>query len=66
MQQNQKLSYTVEEAVTATGFTRSRLYLAIATGDLPSFKEGRRRMLSRKALESFIAKRERESAGRAA
>lgn len=63
---NQKLSYTVEEAVDATGIPRSGLYQAIASGKLQTFKSGRRRMCSRKSLEEFIAKLERESAGRAA
>ena len=63
---NQKLSYTVPEAVTATGLTRTRLYDAIASGEVQSFKAGRQRMISAKALEEFIAKLERESAGRAA
>lgn len=66
MAENQKLSYTVPEAIAATGLTRTRLYGAIAEGDLQSFKDGRRRMISARALEAFITKLERESAGRAA
>lgn len=66
MSTDQKLSYTVEEAVAATGFARSRIYQAIGDGTLRTIKAGRRRMVSRKALEDFIAKLERESAGRAA
>jgi len=61
-----KLSYTVEQATTATGFTRTALYKAIGDGSLPSFKTGKRRMISAKALEEFIAKLERESARRVA
>lgn len=61
-----KLSYTVEEAAKATGLSRSRLYLEIASGALVTWKSGRRRMVTHKALEAFIAKCERESAGRAA
>lgn len=63
---DQRLSFTVEAAVGVTGLTRSRLYQAIASGQIKTFKAGRRRMVSRKALEDFIAKLERESAGRAA
>lgn len=66
MLMDQKLSYTVEEAIAATGFTRTRIYQAIGDGSLKSLKAGRRRMVSAKALEAFIAKLERESAGRAA
>lgn len=63
---SQQLSYTVEGAVQATGLTRTRMYAAIADGSLRSFKDGRRRMISAKALEEFIAKLERDSTGRAA
>ena len=62
----QKLSYTVEDACEATGLRRSRLYAAIADGSLTTFKAGRRRMVSAKALQDFIAKLERASAGKAA
>lgn len=61
-----KLSYTMGEAASATGMTRSRLYKAMGERRLATFLVGRRRMVSRKALEDFIAKLERESAGRAA
>lgn len=61
-----KLSYTVEGASAETGFSRSRIYQAIQSGDLATFMVGRRRMVSRKALEAYVAKLERESAGRAA
>jgi hypothetical protein len=64
MVSSQKLSYTLEEAQHVTGFARSRLYQAIAEGVLLTFKAGRRRMVSRKALEDFISKMEKQ--GRAA
>jgi len=57
------MSYTVEEAVDVTGLSRSRLYAAIASGQLKTFKAGRRRMVSAKALQDFITNLERESAG---
>lgn len=66
MPENQKLSYSVEEAVTQTGLTRSRIFQSISRGDLKSFKAGRQRLVSHKALQDYIAKLERESAGRAA
>lgn len=64
MNTNTKLSYTVDEAVEATSLSRSRIYQAIAGKELTTFKAGRRRMVSRKALEDFIAKMEKQ--GRAA
>jgi len=61
-----KLSYTLEQAAQATSMARSRLYQAIADKSLTTFMAGRRRMVSRKSLEEYVAKLERESAGRAA
>jgi hypothetical protein len=61
-----KLAYTMQEAEHVSGFTRSRLYLAVADGSLRTFKVGRRRMTTRSALKDLIAKLERDSAGRAA
>lgn len=66
MQWNQKLTLSVEEVIAATGWDRTRLYRKFNNGDLPSIKDGRRRMVSRRALEEHIANLERESAGRAA
>lgn len=63
---DQKLSYSMEEAAAQSGLTRSRLYQAIGRGDLKSFKAGRQRLVSHKALQDYVAKLERESAGRAA
>jgi hypothetical protein len=50
----EKLSYTIEELRRATGFSRNRLYAAIARGDLKSFKAGKRRMFSATAAREFI------------
>lgn len=66
MNETAKVSYTMEGAAAATGFTRSRLYKAIADGTLRTIKAGRRRMVSRKALEDYVARLERESARGAA
>ncbi|MEO5625735.1 MAG: helix-turn-helix domain-containing protein [Dokdonella sp.] len=61
-----RLAYTVESACEVTGLARTRIYRAIADGGLKTFKAGRRRMVSAKALESFITTLELESNGRAA
>jgi excisionase family DNA binding protein len=61
-----RLAYTVEAACETTGLTRTRIYRAIADGSLTTFKAGRRRMVSAKALQAFIAALERQSEGRAA
>lgn len=57
-----KLSYTLDQAIEATGLNRSAIYRAIATGDISTFKVGKRRMVSVRALQEFIEKKEREAA----
>jgi excisionase family DNA binding protein len=57
-----RLAFTVEAACESTGLTRTRIYKAIADGSLKTFKAGRRRMVSARALEAFIAALERQSA----
>lgn len=59
-----KVSYTMDQAAQATGFTRTRLYQEIAQGRLKTLKAGRRRMVSARALEDFISRLERASGGR--
>lgn len=61
---NQPLSYKLEDVVTATGMSRSRVYLAIGSGELRSFKTGKRRMVSAAALQEWITKLEQASQGR--
>ena len=58
----ERLSYSVEEFMFATGYSRRKTYAAIASGDLRSFKDGKRRMISADAAREFIARRERETA----
>ncbi len=58
----EKLSYTIEEFMAATGYNRKRVYSVISSGALKTFKDGRRRMVSAEAAREFIALRERETA----
>lgn len=65
--QGERLSYTVDEACAVTGLNRNAIYRAITLGQISTFKVGRRRMVSTRALREFIEAREREaSAGAAA
>lgn len=57
-----RLSYTVEEFMAASGFSRRKVYEAIATGNLKSFKNGKRRMIGAPAAREFIAALERATA----
>jgi hypothetical protein len=62
VQSIERLSYTIEQFMTATGYSRRKVYEAIARGDLRSFKDGKRRMISAQAARDFIAAREQATA----
>jgi excisionase family DNA binding protein len=61
-----RLSYAIEQAVEVTGIPRTRFYGAIASGELRTFKHGRRRFVSADALREWILDLERKSAPRGA
>lgn len=61
MSNETKLSFTLDQAVEATGLNRSAIYRAISAGELHTFKVGKRRMVSVRALQEFIEKKEREA-----
>ncbi len=50
-----KISYSVEEAVEATGIGRSYIYLALKHGELASLKLGKRRLIMRDDLLTWLA-----------
>lgn len=56
-----KLTYTVEEASAALAKPRSAIYDAIHSGQLESYKDGKRRLISRRALEAYVANKEAEA-----
>lgn len=58
----ERLSYTVDEACAVTGLNRNAIYRAITLGQISTFKVGRRRMVSTRALRAFIEAREKEAA----
>lgn len=55
-----RLSYTMAEAAQATGIPKTLLYEQVGTGNLISFKVGRRRMVSVSALLDFISRQEKQ------
>lgn len=63
-----RLAYTVTDALASGAFSsRNKFYSAVARGDLRTFRDGKRRMVSAAALREYIERRERETAqGRAA
>ncbi|MET4599879.1 helix-turn-helix domain-containing protein [Stenotrophomonas sp. 2694] len=60
--QHERLSYTTDEACAVTGLNRNALYRAMAAGLLCTFKVGKRRMVSARALREYIEAREKEAA----
>jgi len=61
--QNNRLAYTVSDALESGAFSsRNKLYSAIARGELRTFRDGKRRMISADALREYIAHRERATA----
>lgn len=58
-----RIAYPLDEGIDAIGISRSGAYRAIRAGELRTYLEGRRRMVTRRALEEYVAKREREGQG---
>src|ERR1700722_4596960 len=53
-QLNKSLLVTVEEAARLLGIGRTTMFELIGSGDVKSLRLGRRRLIARKNLESFI------------
>lgn len=49
------LTYTVEEVARKLGICRNSAYAAVESGDIPSVRIGRRRLVPRAALERLLA-----------
>lgn len=62
----QKINYSVKEAAEASGLGRSTIFELIRSGELASFKEGRRRLIPAEAIRAHSARRIAEQSGRAA
>ena len=52
------LSYSIKTAAAVTGFSRSRLYTFIASGELTTFKVGGHTYISHTALSDLVSKAE--------
>jgi excisionase family DNA binding protein len=50
-----RLTCTVEEAARLLGISRTLAYRLVQSGQLPSFKVGKRRLVPVAAVETFIA-----------
>jgi excisionase family DNA binding protein len=56
IQELQREGLSVFEACTVAGIGRTRLYYAIATGELVARKFGKRRIILRDDLRNFLSK----------
>lgn len=50
-----RLAFSVDEAAQITGLSRDLLYDQMRAGKLAYLKIGRRRLISRRGLEAFLA-----------
>jgi excisionase family DNA binding protein len=53
--EQERLTYSVDEAASALGVNPRTVYEAIARGELPHTRVGRRIVIGRKALDDFLA-----------
>lgn len=51
---DERLAYAPAEAARLIGYSRSGFYLLLSSGELPSFKLGRRRLITRQHLLEFL------------
>ena len=50
----QRVTYTVEEVAELLGLSRGSAYLAVATGEIPSIRIGKRILIPQRALEQVL------------
>ena len=55
------VSLSPEQAAQVLGVTRTRVYVAIKSGELKSYKDGRRRLVSREAIREYVATKDGRS-----
>jgi hypothetical protein len=61
-EKTERLAYSIKEFQRLTGYSKVKTLAAIRRGELRTFKDGRRRMISAQAARDFIALRERLTA----
>ena len=52
----ERLAYSVDEVAQITGLSRDLLYAQMRTGRLGYIKVGRRRIITRRHLDAFLAR----------
>ena len=53
---NERLAYSVDEATAITGLSRDLLYDQMRSGKLAYLKVGRRRVITRAELQTFLGR----------
>jgi len=61
-----KIAYPIEEAFDLIGVSRTRGYQLINSGQLKSFKDGKRRLATHKDIEKCVESMQRAAEGRKA
>lgn len=62
MHQDNAEALNPEQAAKLAGIGRTTLYAAMSSGDLPSFKVGKRRLIRREAVSAWLARLEAQAA----
>jgi len=60
--QTNPISYPFERGLAEIGKSRAAGYRAVRDGELKTYLDGRRRMVTRKALEEYVARQEAKAA----
>lgn len=56
------VAYSIDQAAARLGVSKTTFEALVAAGQIKSFRVGRRRLISRAALEAFVARQERKAA----
>jgi excisionase family DNA binding protein len=65
MKHSAQLALSVREAAALAGVGRTILYAAVGSGELPSLKVGRRRLIRIESLEAWLKSLETETSASA-
>lgn len=58
----ERLAYSVAEAAELVGISERRMWDKVREKHIKSFRDGQRRLISRRAIEEYVAAREGEAA----
>lgn len=58
----ERLAYSVAEAAELVGISERRMWDKVREKQIKSFRDGQRRLITRRAIEEYVAAREGEAA----